>query len=101
MNLENITPAVIASALLSIVLEWAPGIASKFETLSSAKKTTINAALVALITLATVLGNCYLWGNTCPANPWGTWGEILVVFLLAAAGNQSVHAASRRENFGA
>lgn len=99
MSIETVTPAVIGAAILSIVLEWLPGVAGWFEALSSAKKTTINAALVALISGGLVLGNCYLWGNTCPANPWGTLGEILVVLLLASAGNQAVHSMTRRDIF--
>lgn len=99
MTIETVTPAVIAAAILSVVLEWLPGVAGWFGGLSSAKKTTVNALLVAAISAGAVIGNCYLWGNECPANPWGTFGGILLVLLLAAAGNQSVHAMTRRDIF--
>lgn len=92
-----VTPAVLAAAILSIVLEWFPGVAAWFADLSSAKKTTINALLVAVISIGTVVGRCYLWGSTCPENMWSVIGEVLALFLLAAAGNQAVYAMTRRE----
>ena len=46
---ENLTPALVASALLSLVLEWFPGVSSWWARQSSARKTSINALLVALI----------------------------------------------------
>lgn len=97
MDWSTITPAVIAAAILSIVLEWFPGVASWFEELSSAKKTTINALLVAVISGGTVIGKCYWWGSTCPENLWSVAGEVLVLFLLASAGNQAVYSMTRRE----
>ncbi len=97
MEFETITPAVIAAAILSIVLEWFPGVAAWFEALTSPKKATINALLIAVIAAVTVLGQCYLWSNVCPENPWSAAGEILIVLLLAAAGNQAVHSMTRRE----
>lgn len=99
MSIETVTPAVIGAAILSVVLEWFPGVAGWFAALSSAKKTTINAALVALISGGMVLGNCYLWGDTCPENSWNTFGSILLLLLLAAAGNQTTYAMTRREIF--
>lgn len=97
MDWSTITPAVIAAAILSILLEWFPGIAAWFAELSSAKKTTINALLVAVISIGTVVGNCYVWGSTCPESIWGVVGEVLVLFLLAAAGNQAIYSMTRRE----
>jgi len=99
MSIETVTPAIIGAAILSVVLEWFPGVAGWFSALSSAKKTTINALIVALITAGAVLGKCYLWGNTCPENSWQTYGEIVLLLLLSAAGNQTTHAMTRREIF--
>jgi len=90
MTSESLTPAVIAAALLSIVLEWFPG-------LTPARRAGINALLVALISVVAVVGNCYLWGDVCPASIWDAVGDILIVALLAAAGNQAVHAMTKRE----
>ena len=97
MTNESLTPAVIAAALLSIVLEWVPGVAGWFAGLTPARRAGINALLVALISVVAVLGNCYWWGDVCPASVWGAVGDILIVALLAAAGNQAVHAMTRRE----
>ena len=97
MTNESLTPAVIAAALLSIVLEWFPGVASWFAGLTPARRAGINALLVALISVVAVLGNCYWWGDVCPADVWDAVGDILIVALLAAAGNQAVHAMTRLE----
>lgn len=97
MDWSTITPALLTSALLSIVLEWFPGLTGWWESLSPARKTTINALLVALISGGSVYGNCRLWGTSCPADAWAAVGEIVVTFLLAAAGNQAVHLMTRRE----
>lgn len=99
MSIETVTPAVIAAAVLSIVLEWIPGVAGWFSGLSSTKKTTINALLVASISAGAVLGECYLWGDTCSENSWNTFGGILLILLLAAAGNQATYSMTRREIF--
>jgi hypothetical protein len=97
MNVSSLTPAVLAAALLSIVLEWFPGVAGWWAALTPARRAGVNALLVALISVISVVGNCVWWGSTCPADTWGAIGEILVVALLAAAGNQAVHAMTRRE----
>ena len=69
---ENLTPALIASALLSLVLEWFPGVSSWWQKQSSARKTTINALLVALISIISVLGGCWrgevFWLAGCSSN---------------------------------
>ena len=97
MNWAAITPAVIVAAILSIILEWFPGIGAAWEQLSSRRKTMINAALIAIVSGGAVFGNCRLWGATCPTDAWAAAGEIVFTFLLAAAGNQAVHAMTRRE----
>lgn len=95
--MEQVTPAVIAAALLSLILEWFPGLGDKWEELPAAKKTAINAALVALISIASVLGRCYWWGDVCPDSFWKAISGVLVTFLLAAAANQATYQATRRE----
>jgi|CXWK01.1.fsa_nt_gi formate hydrogenlyase subunit 3/multisubunit Na+/H+ antiporter MnhD subunit len=92
-----ITPAVMVAAILSITLEWFPGLSTWWEGLSSRRKTTINALLVALISGGSVYGNCRLWSNVCPVDAWAAVGEIVITFLLAAAANQGVYAMSRKE----
>jgi hypothetical protein len=99
MNVSTLTPALLASALLSLVLEWFPGVASWFQALTPAKRAGINALLVALISIISVYGNCKVWGSTCPADLWAAIAEVLLTALLAAAGNQAVHAMTKREVF--
>jgi hypothetical protein len=99
MNVSTLTPAVLAAALLSIVLEWLPGVASWWHALTPAKRAAINALLVALISIISVYGNCKVWGSTCPADLWAAIAEVLLTALLAAAGNQAVHAMTKREVF--
>ena len=94
---ESLTPAIIAAAIVSILLEWFPGLSTWWEGLSSRRKTTINAMLIMLITGGSIYGKCKLWGDVCPADVWAAVAEVLVTFLLAAAANQSVHAMSRKE----
>jgi hypothetical protein len=65
--------------------------------LTPARRAGINALLVALISVISVLGNCYWWGSTCPADLWAAIAEVLLTALLAAAGNQAVHSMTRRE----
>jgi hypothetical protein len=97
MNVSTLTPALLASALLSLVLEWFPGVAGWWSGLTPARRAGINALLVALISVVSVLGNCYWWGSTCPADLWAAIAEVLLTALLAAAGNQAVHAMTKRE----
>lgn len=97
MSSATINPAVLAAAILSILLEWLPKLSDWWHALTPARRAGINALLVALISVVAVVGNCYLWGDVCPANVWDAVGDILIVALLAAAGNQAVHAMTRRE----
>ncbi len=99
MNWSSVTPAVIAAAVLSVVLEWFPGVSGWWDTLTAAKKTTLNALVVAFISVFVVYGKCRLWGSTCPTEWWSALGEIVVVLLLAAASNQAVHSMTKKEIF--
>jgi hypothetical protein len=95
----TVTPAAIAVGLLAFGLEWFPKLESWWGALNSAKKARIMAGLILLISAASVLGKCYLWGDVCPANWWATFGALGVTFLLAGAVSQGVYGLSRRENF--
>ena len=96
MTSESLTPAVIAAALLSIVLEWFPGVASWFAGLTPARRAGINALLVALISVVAVLGNCYWWGDVCPEKWTATLMEIFIAFLVAAGVQQGVHRLAKK-----
>lgn len=94
---ETLTPAVIAAALLSVLLEWSPGLSTWWHGLTPARRAGLNALFVALISVVAVLGKCYLWSDVCPTDVWAAVWEIIVVALLSAAGNQAVHAMTKRE----
>ncbi len=94
-----VTPAMIAMALVAFALEWSPGLAARWEALESAKKARIMAGLIALVSAGAILGRCYLWGDVCPANPWDTFGALVVTFLVSGAVSQGVYGLVKRENF--
>lgn len=96
---STITPAMIAMAGIAFSLEWLPGLAGKWETLEAAKKARIVAALVLVISAASVLGKCYLWGDVCPANGWETFGSLVLTFLLSGTVSQGMYGMIKRENF--
>lgn len=97
MNIESLTPALLVSAILSIVLEWSPGLSTWWHGLTPPKRAAINALLVALVSAVSVYGGCKLWGSVCPADMWASVWQIVVTALLAAAGNQAIHGMTKRE----
>lgn len=92
-----ITPALIFAALLSVSLEWLPGLSAWFAKLTPAKKTSINALGVTLVSVISVVGACYWWGDTCPDSMWQAIGNILLLGLLGMATNQGVYQATKRQ----
>ena len=92
-----ITPALIFTALLSLALEWLPGVSTWFAALTPAKKTSINALGVTLVSIISVVGGCYWWGSVCPENVWQAIGNVLLLGLLGMATNQGVYQATKRE----
>lgn len=92
---ENMSIAAIVATIVSLLLEWFPGLAAWWDGFTSVQKRGIMAGIVAAVSLAVVAGNCW-WGDTCPAN-WGAWlTEWLLAFLAAAAVNQGVHQLTKR-----
>lgn len=92
------SPALIFSALLALVLEWFPGVAGWWAGLSPARRTTLNAFGVAIISITAMLLSCYR-GGECPADVWAAVGDFLLTALLSLGVNQATHLATRRENF--
>lgn len=93
---ENLSIAAIVATIVSLALEWFPGLRVWWDGFTEAQKRGIMAGAVALVSVVTVVGNCYVWGGTCPAN-WGAWlTEVLLTFLAAAAVNQGVHRLTKR-----
>lgn len=104
ITLDNLTPvaaAMLASALLSFVWEWFPGIAEKWARLTGGQKAWINAAVVLALSIGITAGACYWWGGVCPEGGFGrTVGNMLLAFFLSFATNQSVHRSVDRRVWG-
>lgn len=92
------SPALIFAALLALLLEWLPGVSAWWQGLTPARRTTLNAFGVALISIVVMLLSCYR-GNECPADVWGAVGDFLLVALLSLGVNQGVHLATKRTIF--
>jgi len=93
---ENVAIAAIVATIVSLLLEWFPGLKAWWEKYTGAQKQGLMALIVAIVSVVTVLGNCYWWGEICPEN-WAVFlKEILLAFLAAAAVNQGVHLLSKR-----
>ena len=97
--MSGITPAVVFASLLALLLEWLPGLAGWWQALTPARRTTINAFGVAIISIVAMLIGCRR-GTACPADVWGAIGSFLLTALLALGANQGVYRAVRRQNFG-
>lgn len=92
---ENLSIAAIVATIVSLMLEWFPGLRVWWDGFTEAQKRGLMAAIVAIVSLAAVAGNCY-WGDACPAD-WGAWLlELLLTFLAAAAVNQGMHRLTKR-----
>jgi hypothetical protein len=102
MNVSTLSPAVIFSSLMAILLEWIPGLAEKWAGLTPGKRAMLNALGVALISIISVVGGCYWWGETCPeGGVWPLIANILLTFLVSFGGNQLVYARlAKREIYG-
>ena len=95
MTIEQLTPAVLFSALLSLLVEWVPGLGAWWEALTANKKRGIMAFGIALITIGTMLFNCQS-RQVCPADAWIAVRDALLIALLSAAANQSVHLLTKK-----
>lgn len=97
--MSGITPAVVFASLLALALEWLPGLAGWWQMLTPARRTTLNAFGVAIISIVAMLIGCWR-GTACPADVWGAIGGFLLTALLSLGANQGVYRAVRRQNFG-
>lgn len=93
---ENMTVAALVAVVVSLLLDWFPGLKGWWEKFGEGQKRGLMAGAVAVASIVTVLGNCYLWGEVCPENWWAAIWEIVLVFLTAAATQQGVHRLLKR-----
>ena len=92
------TPVFVFAALMALILEWSPGVSGWWQALTPARRTTLNAFGVALISIFSMLFGCWR-GTTCPADVWGAVGEFLLVALLSLGVNQATYQVVKRQNF--
>lgn len=93
--MTNAGVAAVVAVLLSLLLEWFPGLATRWDELSSSRKRGIMALAVLLISASSVGLNCYV-RDVCPVD-WLAWvTDALLVFIAAAAGQQGVHLLTKR-----
>lgn len=93
---ENMTVAAFVAVVVALLMDWFPGLRAWWDRFAEGQKRGIMAAIVALISVVVVIGNCYWWGDTCPADWWAAVWEIVLVFLAAATANQGVHRLLKR-----
>ena len=92
---ENMSVAAIVATIVSLLLEWFPGLNTWWDGFTEAQKRGIMAAIVAAISIAALGINCAYYG-TCPADWLAAVRDVVLVFIAAAAGSQGVHLLSKR-----
>jgi hypothetical protein len=90
------TFTMIAAAVISLAVEWSPGIAAWWHALPETKKQQIMALAIMFLSAGSVGVQCA--AKNCPADPWGTLGNIILVFLLSAGAQQGFHRLTRRSD---
>lgn len=100
MTLENVSVAAIVATVVSLLLEWFPGLRAWWEQFAAAQKRGIIAAVVAIISIAVAGINCAAY-QTCPADWLRFVLEVFLVFLGAAAAQQGAYALFKRKTVGA
>lgn len=93
---ENMSVAAVVAVFVSLLLEWFPGLKGWWEKFTGGQKQGIMALLVAVVSVGVVLGNCYWWGEVCPANWVVFLRDTFLTFLAAATVNQGIHQLSKR-----
>ena len=84
MTLENVSVAAVVAVVVSLLLEWFPGLNGWWERFTAAQKRGLMAAVVAVISLAVAGVNCAAY-ETCPADWLRFVVEVFLVFLGSAA----------------
>ena len=92
---ENMSVAAIVATIVSLLLEWFPGLNTWWDGFTEAQKRGIMAAIVAALSIASLGVNCAYYG-TCPADWLVAVRDVVLVFIAAAAGSQGVHLLSKR-----
>lgn len=92
---ENVALAAIVAAIISLLLEWFPGLRVWWEGFDSSQKRGLMALAVALVALITTGIQC-LYYDQCPADWLKVMLDLFLAFIAAAAGSQGVHQLTKR-----
>lgn len=92
---ETMSIATIVAVLISLFVEWFPGVAAWWEKFTEAQKRGIMALTVAVVTVAVAGLNC-VWKDVCPADWPAFLNELLLAFIVAASAQQGIHLLSKR-----
>ncbi len=94
-TIENVSIAALVAVVVSLLLEWFPGLNTWWEKFTAAQKRGMMAAAVALISIGVAGVNCAAY-QVCPADWLVFVRDVFLVFVAAAAGQQGVYALLKR-----
>lgn len=92
---ENVALAAVIAAVLSLLLEWFPGLRAWWDGFDSSQKRGLMALAVMLTALVTTGIQC-LYYDTCPADWLKVAVDLFLAFIAAAAGSQGVYQLTKR-----
>lgn len=92
---ETMTTVTLVSVLLSLALEWLPGLKVWWEPKTESQKRGLIAAAVAVFTLAGMGINCGYY-DVCPVDWLAAIKEVGLTFIVAAAGVSGVYVLAKR-----
>lgn len=94
MELNGLTPSLLFSGGLAIILELAPGVRTWWANLEPSRKQTYNLLAVFVITLGFTVVPALTGNQVLPSgSSWIT--EPLVVLLLSVGSNQGLHGGTK------
>lgn len=93
---ESMSIASVVAAVVSLLLELIPGFKARWDKLTGRQKQILIALFVAVVSVGVVLGNCYWWGEVCPASWIVFLRDTFLTFLAAATVSQGIHQLSKR-----
>ena len=96
MNLETVSLAALIAVIVSLLLEWFPGLNTWWEKFTPAQKRGMMAGAVALISVGVAGVQCAAY-DVCPADWIVFVRDVFLVFVAAAAGQQGVYSLLKRK----
>lgn len=93
---DSITLAATTAVILSLLVEWFPGVRAWWDGFTAPQKQGIMAASVAVLSVASVAYQCFGPAKICPADWGAALTDIFLVFLAAASAQQGVHLLTKR-----